>query len=58
MTLLLVVLLLLMVLLFSCGVTDDGFTVGFITANAVTASSFMLSAAVVESVELVVTLYI
>ncbi len=56
-TLLLVVLLPLMVLLFNGGVTVDGFTVSFITAGVVTASSFTLSAAIAESVQLVVTLY-
>ncbi len=33
------------------------FTVSFITAGVVTASSFTLSAAIAESVQLVVTLY-
>lgn len=46
------------VTVFNGGVTVDGFTVSFITAGAVTASSLTLSAAVAESVQLVVTLYI
>ncbi len=57
-TLLLVVLLPLMVLLFNGRVTVDGFTVSFITAGVVTASSFTLSSAIAECVQLVVTLYI